>query len=243
MTMNGDYEYTPLPPEPRRLALPVATPWATYVLIGLNVAAFIPTLLSSEVVYGYGALIPAAVAVYGQWWRLLTAAFLHGGLMHIVFNLYALRGLGTLLEHFFDPWRFLAVYFGALWTSSVLVTLFAAPDSVTVGASGAIMGVLGALVIFYWRYRTMLVGGQRYLNEMLKMAALNVLIGFTPGISFWGHFGGLLGGLLLGWALCPRYEYDGFSPTLERLPAGPREWIGVLFTFGAGAAALMVWGG
>jgi len=242
MTMNGNYDYTPLPPEPRRLALPVSRPWATYVLIGLNAAAFIPTLLSSEVVYGYGALIPAAVSVDGQWWRLLTAAFLHGGVMHIVFNLYALRGLGTLLEHFFDARRFLVVYFGALWTSSVLVTLFATPDSKTVGASGAIMGVLGALVIFYWRYRTLLVGGQHYLTEMLKMAAINVLIGLTPHISFWGHFGGLLGGLLLGWALCPRYEYDGFSPALERLPVGPREWLGVLFTFGAGAA-LLVWGG
>lgn len=240
MMPGANFEHAPTPP--RHLSLPTVTPRLTYLLMGLNAVLLLPVLLWAQMVYDYGALIPVAVTEYGQWWRLLTAAFLHGGLMHLVFNLYALRGLGMLLEHFFGAPRFLAVYFGGLWASSVLVTLFASADSRTVGASGAIMGVLGALVVFYWRYREVLVGGQHYLGEMLKMAALNVLIGFTPGISFWGHAGGLLGGLLLGWALCPRYQYDGFSPTLERRPAGLREWAWPLGLFGAGVAALVMGG-
>jgi rhomboid protease GluP len=148
--------------------------------------------------------------------------------MHIVFNVYALRGLGALLERFFGGWRFLWVYFISLLGASILVTLFSPLYTMTLGASGAIMGLLGALVVYYWKYRDLLVGGRNYLNELLRMAAINVFIGLLPGISLWGHAGGLLAGALVGWVLCPRYEYVDFPPALKQRALEPGKRLGLV---------------
>lgn len=213
----------PLPAAPpRQLRLQLTKPAATYGLIGINVVIFVAFLLGGwdlEV----GALTPALTIAHNQWWRLLTFGFLHGGILHIAFNLYALYGLGVLTERFFGTGRFLGIYFTALFGSSVLVTLFSSPGIPTVGASGAIMGLLGALLFFYWKYRTKIAGGRTYLNELVKMAVINIGIGFLPGISFWGHFGGFLAGVLMGWLICPTYEYVSDPPMMARRPLGPAD--------------------
>jgi len=199
-----------------RLHLPVTPIRATYALIVVNGIVFALQLLREDIVYQYGALMPALVIFFQQWWRLVTAGFLHGDVIHIFMNLYALHSLGVLTERFFGARRFLAIYFVSLLGSSVFVTIFSPVQSVTVGASGAVMGVLGALMFFFQQYREVLAGGKKFSSELLKMAVLNIGIGLLPGISLWGHLGGFIAGVLMGWALCPRYRRVGLE--LERVP-------------------------
>ncbi len=216
--MEEDLFPEPLPlAPPQHLRLQLDQPGATYVLIGINGVIFLAFLFGGWDLM-VGALTPATVFAKNEWWRLLTAGFLHAGIAHVGFNLYALYGLGGLAERFFGLRRFLGIYFTALLGSSVLVTLFSSPDTPTVGASGAIMGLLGALLFFYWKYRARIAGGRTYLNELVKMAVINIGIGFLPGISFWGHFGGFLTGALMGWLLCPAYAYRSDPPMMARRP-------------------------
>jgi rhomboid protease GluP len=109
------------------------------------------------------------------------------------------------MERFFSTQRLLIVYTLSLLGSSALVTLFSPMMAPTLGASGAIMGILGGLVVFYWQYRNLLVGGRSYLGELGRMALINIGIGLLPGISWWGHLGGFLAGAITGLAMLPRY--------------------------------------
>lgn len=197
---------TQAPPVMRRVFLPLTVPYITYVLLGINALIFLSGALLGDTLTSWGVLVPGLVLFYRQWWRLLSAGFLHADLIHVGFNLYALYGLGLLLERFFGKARFLGVYFASLLGASVLVTLFSPLAQPTLGASGAIMGILGALLVFYWRYRELLPQGRQFLNELVKMALINVGIGLLPQISMWGHLGGLLFGAGVGYLLSPRYK-------------------------------------
>ncbi len=216
---------------PQRLRLPLSPVRVTYVLIALNVLIFLLSLLLGDIIYNIGALAPFTVIFYGQWWRLLTAGFLHADILHIAFNMYALRGLGTLGERFFGWRRFLIVYAFALLGTGVVVTLLSPLEIPTVGASGAIMGLLGALVVYYWQYRDQLVGGRNYLNELIKMALVNIGIGLLPGISLWGHLGGFLAGVLVAGVVYPRYAYPDEYGILKRQPLTWRAWLGTMLLF------------
>lgn len=213
------YEEAPAYPAVRRLTIfPVQ---ATYALIALNALIFVGDYLSGRLYFQWGALMPAAVVMFNQWWRVLAAGFLHADIAHIGFNLYALYGLGSLMERFFGTRRFLAVYFTGLLGSSALVTLFSPLLIPTVGASGAIMGVLGGLVVYYWMYNQRIPQGRSVLNELARMAVINIGIGLLPGISWWGHLGGFLAGALTGWCVYPRYDDAGYAAKLPVLPLSP----------------------
>ncbi len=203
---------------------------ATYALIGLNALIFLGDYLSGRMFFRWGALMPAAVIVFNQWWRVITAGFLHADITHIIFNLYALFGLGMLMERFFGTRRFLAIYMTGLLGSSALVTLFSPMLVPTLGASGAIMGVLGGLVVYYAIYKNRVVRGQKMLSEMVQMAIINIGIGILPGISWWGHLGGFLGGALTGWFLCPRYNDASYAALLRVQPITPEARSGWLFS-------------
>jgi len=215
-------------PTPQPVRLPRFPARVAYAMIAINVLVFaLDWLVGRRIAYA-GALVPALVIVYGEWWRLITAGFLHANLTHIALNAYAVYGLGRLMERFFGPARFMIVYGLALLGSSVLVTLFSAFGTPTVGASGAIMGVLGALLVYFWHYRDWLVAGRSYLGELARMALINVGIGLLPGISWWGHLGGLLAGAAVGLALLPRYRYRLDLPAqLELSGLGSRDWLAV----------------
>ena len=263
--MTPEHElYPPTSPSPQRLRLPSfpgsrrsATArrpgaMATYVLIGFNVLVFLADYALGRAVTAYGALVPRLVLQYGQWWRLIAAAFLHANIIHISLNLYALYGLGRLTERFFGLKRFLIIYGLALLGSGVLVTLFSPMNTPSVGASGAIMGVLGALVVYFWFYRDLLVGGRGFLGQLARMALINIGIGLLPGISLWGHLGGFVTGAVAGFLLVPRYvlldatNLQEADRPADGSPGGSlavralhvRAWLGILLV-GAGELGLL----
>ena len=180
-------------------------PTLTYVLMGINVAVFLGSFLSGASAtggsLGGGSLIQdGAVSrpgvADGEVWRLLTAGFLHAGLFHLLFNMFALYALGTLLEPAIGRLRFALIYVVSLLAGS-FGALLLEPTRLTVGASGAIFGLMGAAVII------MRSRGINPMESGLGMwIGLNLLITFAvPGISIGGHIGGLLGGALAALAM------------------------------------------
>jgi rhomboid protease GluP len=214
---------------------------ATYILIGVNIVVFVIDMVTGNLIKAYGALVPQFVISYGQWWRILTSGFLHANITHLAFNLYAFYGLGRLMERFFNTRRLSIIYLFALLGSGVLVTLFSQFSTLTLGASGAIMGVLGGLLVFYWKYRDLLVKGRSYLSELGRMAIINIGIGLLPGISWWGHLGGFLAGAVAGLAMLPRYTNpDWMTGQLNLKPLDQQSWlISVALVVGEGALLIL----
>lgn len=211
----------PSPGASVRLRFPFYPIRVTYLLIALNVLVFIPTELLRDTVYMYGGLVPLLVFQYGQWWRVLTAGFIHGGPSHIAFNMYALYSFGRAAERFFGPARFSAIYLLALLGGSMTVIAFDAGDSLTVGASGAILGLLGALIAYFWQHQQKITGAKAQLTNLATTAAINLGIGLLPQVSLWGHLGGLVAGFMLGLVLVPVYEVVyGYPIRLEIAPLG-----------------------
>jgi len=180
-----------------------APPMVTYGLIGVNVLIFLLTvadaggkLMSNETspLFGEFALWPYGVAE-GGWWRIVGSGFLHYGPLHLLMNMFALYILGRDMETVLGRGRFLAVYAVSLLGGSASVMLFSAPNTATAGASGAIFGLMGGLVVVLLRLK-------RGLAPAMTVIALNVFISITiPGISLVGHLGGLLFGALATAAL------------------------------------------
>ena len=177
-------------------------PVVTIALIVVNLAFFLVTALqsrsamdlSNSELYLRGGLIPAEVAS-GEYWRLVTAGFLHGSLIHLATNMLSLYWLGIPLERILGRSRMLAIYLLSLLGSSVSVLLFSAPVSLTIGASGAVYGLMGALLATFRRLRL-------DLRPLVVVLALNVFITFTyPGLSWQGHLGGFVVGAIVGAAM------------------------------------------
>ncbi|MGP6159005.1 MAG: rhomboid family intramembrane serine protease [Vulcanimicrobiaceae bacterium] len=141
-----------------------------------------------------GALVGTLVR-QGQWWRIVTGAFLHGGYLHIGLNMFALYQVGTFVEYVTGPARMLSIYLVAMLGSGLAVTFFQ-PGVPTVGASGAIFGLFGALVAIGLR---MGARGRALIGQTLPIIVLNLIFGFSvPNISNAGHIGGLISGFLAG---------------------------------------------
>jgi rhomboid protease GluP len=185
----------------------------TYLLLAAIAAVFLAeTLLGGsanrQVLVLLGANVPRYVEA-GQWWRLVASTFLHVGLLHLLFNGWALYQLGQLFEVWMGSARMAAVYFASGIVGSAASVLFLpTPDSVSAGASGAIFGLLGALLAFLLRRRQRLApAAKSLLLQLAFWAVLNVVLGFTSSeIDNAGHLGGCLAGLLIGWSLRPRWE-------------------------------------
>jgi membrane associated rhomboid family serine protease len=179
----------------------------TMVLIGINVAVYAVELAlggnidgQNNWIYDHGVLIkeglycatcsPIGVA-HGEWWRLVTAAFLHYGPIHLALNMFSLYFAGSILETVIGRWRFLVLYLVSGLAGSA-GALYVTPNSPTAGASGAIFGVLGALLVLE-RRGIIATGGQ-----VLGLIVLNLVFTFAiPGISRGGHVGGLIAGVVV----------------------------------------------
>jgi membrane associated rhomboid family serine protease len=132
----------------------------------------------------------------GEWWRLITSAFLHGSILHLGFNMLMLYWIGGPIEEAIGRARFLILYLVSGLAGAAGALLFTDANSITVGASGAIFGLLGAALVFE-RQRTMVLGG-----SALSIIVVNLVLTFAvPNISIGGHIGGLIGGALGGLAL------------------------------------------
>ena len=177
---------------------------ATYVLIAINVIAYL-----IEIAAGGGGLGPGFNSITldfglfgpsvadGEWYRLLTNGFLHSGLLHIGFNMFALYVIGLLLEPALGTPRFVALYFASLLAGS-FGALLLNPNDLTVGASGAVFGIFGA---------TMVIARGRGMNEIAGQLGLLLVFNlvftfaFSKYISVGGHLGGLAGGLICAAAI------------------------------------------
>jgi membrane associated rhomboid family serine protease len=175
-------------------------PFIVQALIGINVAVWVAGLVMDQDGLGgfidEGGLIAFLVAD-GEWYRIVTSGFLHStSPMHLLFNMLALFNLGSVLEPAMGRGRFVAAYVFSLLAASVGV-LVLSPDNLTVGASGAVFGLMGVLVIAQ-RLRGMDV----WSTGLGSVLAINLLITFAiPRISIGGHVGGLVGGIAAGWLL------------------------------------------
>jgi membrane associated rhomboid family serine protease len=179
----------------RPLEKAVVTP----VLIAVNVLIYLVTAvqakspmdMSLSSLFNDGVLAAPEIGKQGEWWRLFTSGFLHAGLLHIAVNMFSLWMIGRDLERLLGKARFLGVYFLAMFGGSAAVYTFSDPAGPpTVGASGALYGLLGALLVAVLRLK---------LNPSTVIAtiALNLVITYAiPGISIFAHLGGLAIGVL-----------------------------------------------
>ena len=193
----------------RLLNLSGKKPYATYLIIGLNCLVFALEILtggsqSLENLYRLGALSPEAVW-NGEWWRVLSATFLHFGYLHLVMNMMGLYVLGSFVELSFGTWRYLISYFicgmGSMFTIAFLATSPVAQVQITVGASGAIMGligVMGAIMLWGWWREKSRIAAKR-LQSIIWIVVLQAFFDLTtPQISILGHNSGLILGFLTG---------------------------------------------
>ncbi len=204
----------PEPPQPGMVQVPVRVkpaaekPVVTYVLIGITVLVYLVQWLSQRY-FGSSYDLPFLLGGKindliqdGQVWRLITPMFLHGSLIHIGFNMYALSSLGPSLERFYGHWRFLLLYFVAGFTGNVLSFLLSPNPSL--GASTAVFGLVAAEAVFIYRNKGLF--GPRARSMLMNLGLIivvNLVLGLQPGIDNWGHMGGLAGGAVFAWLAGP----------------------------------------
>ncbi|MDD3048612.1 MAG: rhomboid family intramembrane serine protease [Bacilli bacterium] len=176
------------------------TPYITYGLMALNLIVFACMYLfgkgssDNNTLVNFGALVSEYVKA-GDYYRLITATFLHIGVIHLAFNMYALYILGPQIESYFGHFKYLAIYlFSALLGS--LLSIILTPGVISAGASGAIFGLLGSMLYFGYHYRVYL--GNVLKTQIIPLIIINLAIGFLmPGIDQFAHLGGLVGGYLM----------------------------------------------
>ena len=171
-------------------------PYITYIIMGICFIMFLITGMGNDtgVLIEYGANLDVLVK-NGEYYRLLTSMFLHSGLLHLFFNMYALYIIGPQVESFFGKTKYLIIYLLSGISGSLLSVAFNV-NTVSVGASGAIFGLFGALLYFGYNYRGYL--GNVIKSQILPVVIINLIFGFiSTGVDVAGHIGGLIGGIIV----------------------------------------------
>lgn len=269
--LRPDPEYIPTPqPMARRRRSFWATAPATYVLVGINVAVFVLMLLrhvsglspTPEQLMQFGANNAGSVLVHGEWWRVVTAMFVHVGIVHLATNMWCLWNLGLLAEPLMGSFGVVAVYLltgaagnllSVLWNgrhiAAILPQVPAGFDAAQffppgAGASGAVFGIAGALIVLLKSPRLPVPPDElkRLRKSVIYFAAINLVIGLTismdvvssrTGISIdnSAHLGGVLCGLLFAAPMVPRIGNP--KPVfLTRLQVAVGMIVGILVLFG-----------
>lgn len=233
-----------------RMPVPRATPFWSYVVLAFNIITYGAGLLIGQgMAWGLGAKVNEAILA-GQFWRLFTALFLHADLLHLAFNSYALWIFGPQVEAPYGHLRFLLIYLVSGLGASAASFLFT--PAASVGASGAIFGLVGATGAYLYRYRDRLLMGQRRLANLIGIVAYNLIYGFiSPWVDNSAHIGGLVAGFALGWFMVPRYEMTLTDPAgpprlVDRISVS--RWLAGLSLVGLGIILTVVggflrWGG
>lgn len=206
----------------------------TYLLIAINVIIFLLGALDVEIerrIITEGAQHPILVD-QGEWWRVITATFLHGNVMHVAFNMWALWLFGPALERRYGSASFAALYLASGISGGMLYHLIGR-DAYAVGASGAIFGLFGGLIAATFRQRHTLAG-RAVFSQLLVLLAINLLIPFVvPNVAWEAHVGGLVAGLLIAGA------WDNL-PYGEKGSAVPRVVVALVVALIAIAAVIFV---
>lgn len=173
----------------------------TYTIINLNILVYLIEIIKSRNLIDINiyTLIQMGAKVNilinrGEIYRLITSTFLHGGIMHILFNMSALNIIGKEVEYIYGSKKYILIYILSALSGSLFSYLFN-PNSVSVGASGAIFGLLGAMLVFGLKEKNKI--GKQYVKNILETLAINVIIGITiSNIDNYAHLGGLIMGVI-----------------------------------------------
>lgn len=219
----------PRPPLYEQLAARIPRIPATWLLIIANLLVFAAMLgqgaglrhTDNAVQLAWGANFGPATQD-GQWWRLGSAMFLHFGIVHLLLNMWALWDIGRLLEQVYGRWRFVLLYLGSGVIGNLLSLVIQGNDAVSGGASGAIFGLYGALVLFLWRERAQVERGE--FRWMFGAATIFIVLALVmgqviAGIDNSAHIGGLISGALLGVALSRPWTFNSPRNHTVRLAA------------------------
>jgi rhomboid protease GluP len=254
MTHYSDVE--PTPPPSARLPLPLHKPFLTYILLGSIIIVFIVMTLAggstnNRILITFGANVGILI-MQGETWRLFTSMFIHIGLMHLLFNAYALFIFGIEMERLYGPDRYITIYILSGLFGSLASFAWRGPMTSSAGASGAIFGVIGMNLAFFLLHRKTFgsFGQQRVVNTII-IIAINLVFGFTvPGIDNFAHMGGLAAGFLMGYGLAPRYkvaEQYTFNARVEDTVSLLNRWwvtaLAIILLAGGVSLALMYWSG
>ena len=171
----------------------IKKPYITYALIAINIIIYlIGMFVGQNKMISMLGLHPLLVQS-GEYYRLITCMFMHANLMHLIFNMYALYIIGIQVENFFNKWKYSIIYLISGLTGALFSMLFT--RSWSVGASGAIFGLMGALLFFGYHHRVYL--GTVIKSQIIPVIIINLIIGFaSTGIDNAAHIGGLIGGIL-----------------------------------------------
>ena len=182
----------------------------TYTLIGINIFAYVLSAFFSQsiididikVLVDMGALYGPITVLHNEWWRLISAMFLHGGMTHLLMNMFSLYLIGRGVEQYFNTVSYLSLYlFSGLLGG--LASLYIHPDSVGIGASGAIFGIFGAMAGFFLAHREDIQSHTKaFMKDFAMILGINLVLGFSiPSIDVSAHVGGLIVGLLGGYII------------------------------------------
>lgn len=183
-------------------------PPATLAIIGLLIVVFVwqlgsGALLSQAAIVDAGALVRSRVQE-GEYWRMFSATLLHGGADHLIGNCLALYVLGMAGEHALGAWRMLVLYVASGLAGSVASVLTGPGPSL--GASGAICGLMGGVILILWKYRRVYYVRNKEIGLVLAAWAVYIIFigAVDPQIDNWAHFGGLLGGAVIALGVRPK---------------------------------------
>lgn len=175
-------------------------PYITYVLIGINVLLFLLPILFGNydyIINKYCVHGPSIRA--GEYYRLITGVFLHGSILHLFFNCYALYVIGSQIENYFGRIKYLIIYLFSGVMGALFSMIFGG-NIASIGASGAIFGLMGALLYFGYHYRVYL--GNVLKTQLIPLIIFNLILGFVlSGVDNFAHIGGLIGGVLISKAV------------------------------------------
>lgn len=179
----------------------VKRPYITYALLVINVIIFFlvhwnPQLLNNLVLLKN---------INSEYYRIITAAFTHYDIFHLLFNMYALYVIGSQIESFFGKKKYMIIYLFSIITSSLMSITFMPNNGASLGASGAIFGLFGSLIYFGYHYRLYL--GTVLRSQVIPLIIFNLLLGFMiTGVDNAAHIGGLIGGILISMACGVKYK-------------------------------------
>ncbi len=186
------------------------TPYITYALIIINIIIFLLMYIigngseDTRTLVDFGALSKTLVK-YGDYYRIITCAFLHIGILHLLCNMYALYIIGKDIESFFGRFKYIFIYLISTIVGSLMSLTFMDEYTISAGASGAIFGLMGSLLYFGYNYRVTL--NNSINKQILPIIFINLLFGFmSSGVDNFAHLGGLLGGYIASMVVGVKYK-------------------------------------